>query len=143
MSKPKVLFLGTTNSARSQMAEGWLRHLAGHRYEAMSAGVSPGILDPLAVAAMQEVGIDISEQQPKPSQEFANKPIDYVITLCGPNEVCPYMPSQFQAFNWTFDDPAETKGTVEEKMTVFRLVRDEIWRALEDGFLCLCKTIED
>lgn len=144
MSKPKVLFLSTENASRGQMAEGWLRYLAGDQYEAMSAGTHPGSLNSLAIAAMQEVGIDISTQEAKSVERFTGQAIEYVITVCDrAKEECPYVPSLFQVFSWAIDDPTEAKGGTEERMTSFRRVRDELRDRIENEFLCLCKFEED
>lgn len=125
--KTKVLFLCTGNSARSQMAEGLLRHYAGDQYEVFSAGTNPAGLNPLAVQAMREIGIDISQQRSKNVAGFLGMTIPYVITVCDrAKESCPIFPGTFKFLHWSFDDPAEAQGTVEEKLVVFRRVRDEI-----------------
>lgn len=125
--KTKVLFLCTGNSARSQMAEGLLRHYAGDQYEVFSAGTNPAGLNPLAVQAMREIGIDISQQRSKNVTGFLGMTIPYVITVCDrAKESCPIFPGTFKFLHWSFDDPAEAQGTVEEKLVVFRRVRDEI-----------------
>ena len=142
--KPKVLFLCTGNSARSQMAEGWLRALAGDRFEVFSAGTHPAGLNPLAIAVMQEVGIDISSQHSKSIDQFVGKPIDHVITVCDrAKESCPVFPSAFQVFDWSFDDPAVATGSNEARLSVFRLVRDEIREKILREFLCLCDDPEN
>ena len=96
MQKPKVLFLCTGNAARSQMAEGWLKHLAGERFEVMSAGIAPRGLHPLAVEVMREIGIDISRQQSKHVRQFLGVPVGYVITVCdNAREHCPVFPGAY------------------------------------------------
>lgn len=109
------------------MAEGFLRHIAGDRYESLSAGTRPTALNPLAVRAMAEVGIDISRQRSKGPDAFADSRVDVVITVCSPaNDDCPVYPAATERLPWDFDDPAESTGTEAERMTVFRRVRDEI-----------------
>jgi arsenate reductase len=127
MSKARVLFLCTGNSARSQMAEGYLRHIAGDEFAALSAGIEPNSLNPLAVEAMHEIGIDISHQRSKDVREFLGQAIPYVITVCdNAKERCPIFPRTFKFLHWSFDDPAEAAGSHDEKLAVFRRVRDEI-----------------
>lgn len=109
------------------MAEGWLRHFYGENYEAYSAGIEPGILDPLAVRVMKEVGIDISGQRPKNVDLFLNKDFDYVITVCDhAREVCPFFPGGRARLHQSFEDPSQSEGTEEEKLATFRKVRDEL-----------------
>jgi arsenate reductase len=130
--KVKVLFLCTGNSARSQMAEGYLRHVAGDRFEAVSAGIEPKGLNPLAVEAMHEIGIDISGQRSKDVREFLGQAIPYVITVCdNAREHCPIFPRTYKFLHWSLEDPAAARGTHEEKLAVFRRVRDEIARRIE------------
>jgi arsenate reductase len=125
MEKTKVLFLCTHNSARSQMAEGLLRHLAGDRFEVMSAGTEATHVRPLAVRAMDEVGIDISGQESKTLDRYVGEPFDYVITVCDEaNEACPFFPSAAERLHWSLPDPAAAQGTEEERLEVFRSVRD-------------------
>jgi arsenate reductase len=124
--KQRVLFLCTGNSARSQMAEGWLRHLAGDRYEALSAGTHPVGLNPGSVETMAEVGIDISRHRSKGVSEFFSHPFDYVITVCDrAKETCPRWSSATHLLHWSFDDPAGVTDATERRR-VFRRVRDEI-----------------
>lgn len=125
--RKRVLILCTGNSARSQMAEGLLRHLAGDRFEVASAGVSPSRVRPEAITAMAEMGIDISGQQAKSVDVFASQEFDYVITVCdNANEQCPVFPGNTERLHWSFDDPATADGDEESRLTVFRRVRDEI-----------------
>ena len=127
MSKQGVLFLCTGNSARSQMAEGYLRHLAGDRFEVESAGIEPKGVNPLAVAAMREVGIDISGHQSKAAGSLLERPFRYVVTVCdNAHERCPIFPGAVKRLHWPLDDPAAATGTEAERLAVFRRVRDEI-----------------
>ena len=127
----RVLFLCTHNSSRSQMAEGLLRERGGKHYMVFSAGTHPGRVHPLAVQAMAELGIDISEQaghRAKGIEEFANEPpMDLVITVCDEAaEECPYFPHARHQEHWGFPDPSKAIGTEEERLSVFRQVRDAI-----------------
>jgi arsenate reductase (thioredoxin) len=123
----KVLFLCTGNSCRSQMAEGWLRHYAGDRAAAFSAGTKPSGLNPMAVAVMREAGIDISCQRSKHVDELAKEDFLFVITVCdAAKQECPAFPGTLYQSQWSFDDPAGATGSEEEKLAVFRRVRDEI-----------------
>ena len=125
--KTRVLFLCTHNSARSQMAEGLLRHLAGDRFEAMSAGTEATHVRPLAIGAMEEVGIDISSQESKTLERYLEEPFDYVITVCDDaNDTCPFFPGASTRLHWSFEDPSKAQGSEEERLTVFRRVRDGI-----------------
>ena len=136
--KIRVLILCTGNSARSQMAEGLLRHEGGERFEVHSAGTVPSFVRPQAIEAMREIGIDISGHRSKSVDEFAGQEFDYVITVCdNANENCPVFPGKTKRIHWSFDDPAEALGTEEEKLAVFRRVRNEIaekLRTLAQGF---------
>ena len=130
--KERVLFLCTGNSARSQMAEGWLRHLAGDRFEALSAGTHPVGLNPGSVEAMAEVGIDISQHRSKSAAEFTAVPIDYVITVCDrAKESCPCWSGAVRLIHWSFDDPAAVSDATERRQ-VFQRVRDEIASAIRE-----------
>ncbi|PYV62344.1 MAG: hypothetical protein DMG97_40680 [Acidobacteria bacterium] len=132
-SKPKVLFLCTGNSARSQMAEGYLRHVAGDAFESLSAGVEPKGLNPLAVEAMQEIGIDISQQKSKDVREFLGQYVPHVITVCdNARERCPIFPKTYSFRHWPLPDPAVAEGSHDEKLAVFRRVRDEITRRIDE-----------
>ncbi|WP_072151307.1 arsenate reductase ArsC [Candidatus Kryptobacter tengchongensis] len=123
----RVLFLCTGNSCRSQMAEGLLRHLGDNKFEVFSAGTHPSFVHPLAIEAMKEIGIDISNHRSKSVTEFLGQSFDYVITVCDKaKESCPTFPGETKRIHWSFEDPAEATGTIEEKMKVFRKVRDEI-----------------
>jgi arsenate reductase (thioredoxin) len=136
MSKAKVLFLCTGNSARSQMAEGFLRHFASSNFEPLSAGIEPKGLNPLAVEVMKEAGIDISQQTSKDVREFLGQAIPYVVTVCdNAKQRCPVFPRTYKFLHWSLEDPAEAKGSREEKMAVFRRVRDEIRHKIEQELL--------
>jgi arsenate reductase len=125
--RSRVLFLCTHNSARSQMAEGLLRHLAGDRFEAMSAGTEATHVRPLAIRAMEEIGVDISGQESKTLERYLDEPIDYVITVCDDaNEACPFFPGAQSRLHWSFKDPSKSVGSEEERLEVFRRVRDGI-----------------
>ncbi len=132
MPKRRVLFLCTGNSARSQMAEALLRHRAPDGFEVVSAGTEPKGLNPLAVRAMAELGIDIAGQRSKSLDEYLDEPFDYVITLCDDaNESCPTFPHARNRLHLGFADPAKAGGSKEERLAVFRRVRDEIRHALD------------
>ena len=129
--RKRVLILCTGNSARSQMAEGLLRHLADDRFEVISAGVLPTRVRPEAITAMREIGIDLSQHYSKSVDEFRGQQFDYVITVCdNANEQCPVFPGNTKRIHWSFDDPAKADGDEEARLTVFRRVRDEILQVL-------------
>ena len=131
--KARVLFLCTHNSARSQMAEGLLRHLAGNRFEAMSAGTEATHVRPLAVRAMEEIGIDVSGQESKTLDRYLREPFDYVITVCDDaNEACPFFPGAVKRLHWSFEDPSSSEPSEEEGLAVFRSVRDRIRQRIEE-----------
>lgn len=126
-AKRRVLILCTGNSARSQMAEGLLRHDAGDRFDVFSAGTKPGHVRPEAIAAMRELGIDISGHRSKSVAEFSGQPFDYVLTVCdNAKESCPIFPGGTAAIHRNFEDPAALQGSEEERLAVFRRVRDEL-----------------
>lgn len=126
--KPSVLILCTGNSCRSHMAEGILRDAAGDLLEVHSAGSKPaGYVHPKAIAALAEIGIDISAHTSKHMNDFLTREIHTVITVCGnADQACPAFPGQVNRHHWGFPDPAHATGTEEEVMAVFRKVRDEI-----------------
>lgn len=131
----RVLFLCTHNSARSQMAEGWLRALGGPRFDVQSAGVEATLVRPLAIHAMAEVGIDIRAHTSKTLDTFLHEPWDWVITVCDrANESCPLFPGGKHRLHWSFDDPSAARGTADEQLAVYRRVRDEI-RSAVDQFI--------
>jgi arsenate reductase len=132
-SPKKLLFVCTGNSARSQMAEGFARHLGQGRVEAHSAGVEPSRLNPCAVAAMQEVGIDISAQQSKAFDWDLARRMDVVVTVCGhANESCPILPPEVRRLHWPLEDPAAATGSEAEVLTKFREIRDQIAARVSD-----------
>lgn len=135
-AKQRILVLCAGNSCRSQMAEGWLNKLYGHRIQAVSAGSEPkGYVDPLTIRVMDEVGIDISRGWSKHMNQFLDQPFDTVITVCDPaREACPVFPGRAERLHHTFDDPSAAAGTEEERLEVFRRVRDEIRAWLESTF---------
>ncbi len=135
MAKDRVLFICVHNSARSQMAEAWMNHLCGDRFEATSAGLEAGVLNPLAVQVMKEVGIDISQKKTQTVFELVKegKMYAYVITVCdeASAERCPIFPGVTKRLHWSFPDPAMVTGTTEEKLEQVRKIRDDIKSAVE------------
>src|SRR5688572_18780176 len=126
-ARQRVLFLCTHNSARSQMAEGLLRHLAGDRFEVASAGTEATSVRPEAIEAMAELGVDISGQSSKTLERYLEEPFDQVVTVCDDaNETCPVFPGAKSRLHWSFRDPSRAEGSEEERLEVFRKVRDEI-----------------
>ena len=131
MDKTRVLILCTGNSARSQMGEGLLRHLAGDRFEVFSAGTNPSSLNPYAVLAMAEMGIDIRDQYSKSLNEFLKQEFDYVITVCDhAAEVCPIFPGPAQRIHWSIPDPTAVEGDHQEKLATFV----QVGNAIKDRF---------
>jgi arsenate reductase len=133
MATPLILILCTGNSCRSHLAEGLLRTALDERFTVASAGSNPsGYVHPLAIRAMEEIGLDISGHQSKHLDEFLEEEVETVITVCGnADQVCPLFPGQINRHHWGFDDPAHATGTEEEQMAVFRRVRDEIKRVFD------------
>jgi arsenate reductase (thioredoxin) len=128
----RVLILCTGNSARSQMAEGLLRGLSRSGIEVHSAGTKPSQVNPLAIEAMKETGIDISGHRSKSVEEFAAQRFDIVITVCdNAREVCPIFPGAPERIHWSFPDPAAVEGSPEEKLRAFRVVRDGLKQRLQ------------
>jgi arsenate reductase len=152
MDKVKVLFLCAHNSARSQIAEGLLRHFYGERYEVFSAGSTPTHVNPLAIKVMAEIGIDISNQRSKSIEEFRDRDIDLVVSVCKSSAkvVCAFcssplirgrpgiidetLPDAKRYLDHPFDDPSDVEGTDEEKLTAFRHARDEIKKWILEYF---------
>ncbi len=132
-NKPTVLILCTGNSCRSHLAEGILRAKAGGLLDVQSAGSKPaGFVHPLAIQVMEEIGIDISDHRSKHLDEFLDKKIETVITVCGnADQACPLFPGQLNRHHWGFLDPAKAEGNLNEQLQVFREVRDEIRRVFE------------
>jgi arsenate reductase len=130
VDKMKILFLCTGNSCRSQMAEAWTRHLKGHEFEPYSAGVEPKGVDPRAIKAMAEAGIDISGHKSKHIDAMGDQDFDYVVTVCDrARESCPFFPARIRLIHKGFDDPpklAEGAKSEEAAMVHYRRVRDEI-----------------
>ena len=125
--RKKVLIICTGNAARSQMAEGLLRHDAGDRFEVFSAGIYPSYVRPLAIEAMREVGIDISAHRSKSVEEFVDQDMDYVITVCDhANEVCPVFPAKTKRIHWSIEDPVAAWGDDAAQLQAFRVARDDI-----------------
>jgi arsenate reductase (thioredoxin) len=132
-AKERILILCTGNSARSQMAEGLLRHDAGDRFEVESVGTKPSHVRPEAIAAMRELGIDISGHRSKSVDEFNRQHFDYVLTVCdNARESCPIYPTKTVTIHHNFEDPATLQGSEEERLTLFRRVRDEIREYLNE-----------
>jgi arsenate reductase len=130
--RARVLFVCTHNSARSQMAEGILRDFAGDRFEVTSAGTEATHVRPLAIRAMDEIGIDISGQESKTLERYLGEPFDYVITVCDEaNEACPFFPGAKKKLHWSFEDPSRAEGSEDERLAIFRRVRDEIRGRIE------------
>jgi arsenate reductase len=127
VKKPRVLFLCTHNSARSQMAEGFLRAMAGDRFEAHSAGTEKTSVNPLAIQVMAERGIDISGHASKVYVGLMQEPWDFLVTVCDDaNERCPFIPGVQKRLHWSFPDPSRASGSDGERLAVFRRVRDQI-----------------
>ena len=123
----RVLFLCTHNSARSQMAEGLLRHIGGERFDVHSAGTEATEVRPLAIHAMADIGIDISGQHSKLLDQYTTQQFDYVITVCDrANETCPIFPNDPERIHWSFPDPSAAEGSEAEQLKVYRQVRNEI-----------------
>lgn len=135
MNKTSVLFVCTHNSARSQMAEGLLNHLYGDRYEAYSAGTEQTRVHPLAIEAMQHIGIDISGHESKIVDRFGEKQFDIVITVCDlARATCPFVPAQKERLHWSLEDPSSATGTKAQQLAVFEKVRDEIKKRIIEQF---------
>lgn len=138
--KKRVLFVCVHNSARSQMAEAFLNSLAGDCYDAESAGLEPGELNPMVVEAMREVGLDISKNKTNAVFDLykAGKRYNYVITVCDQADAtrCPVFPNALRTISWTFDDPSKFTGSQEEKLEQTRRVRDEIKQSIEEWVEC-------
>ena len=136
MNKPKVLFICVHNSARSQMAEAWLNYTCGDAFEAQSAGLEPGTLNPLVMQAMREVGIDLSQKQTQAVFDVwkSGQLFQYVITVCSESEAkgCPIFAGVTTRLHWPFRDPSQLTGTTEEKLREVRKIRDEIRCKIEE-----------
>jgi arsenate reductase len=133
VNKQRVLFLCTHNSARSQMAEGFLRSLAGDRFEVASAGTQATRVHPLAIRAMADVGIDLGTHTSKIVDALVEQPWDYVITVCdAAHEACPVFPKKSNRLHWSFEDPSQAVGGDDRRLAVFRRVRDQIRHRIAD-----------
>jgi arsenate reductase len=136
MNIQKVLFVCIHNSARSQMAEAFLKHYGGDKFNAESAGLEPGKLNPIVVEVMQEEGIDISNNKTKDVFEFfkQGKMFSHVITVCdeASAERCPIFPGVCERLHWSFEDPASIEGTYEQKLAGTRIIRDQIKIKIKD-----------
>ncbi|MGO9270249.1 MAG: arsenate reductase ArsC [Terriglobia bacterium] len=131
--RTRVLFVCTENSSRSQMAEGFLRHLGGDDFEALSAGAEPTSVNPLAVEVMKEVGIDISGQRAKDVSDFLGQNFQYLIRVCDRvRERCPVLPGAVWYLDWSFEDPATAAGAAAERLAVFRRIRDDIEKRIAE-----------
>jgi len=136
MSRQRVLFLCTHNSARSQMAEGLLRALGGDRFEAHSAGTEATHVRPLAIAAMTDLGIDIGSQESKTLDRYLGEPFDAVITVCdNAAEACPVFAGAKRRLHWSYADPSKATGSEAEQLAVYRTVRDAIRARIEQELL--------
>ncbi|MGQ9465514.1 MAG: arsenate reductase ArsC [bacterium] len=132
MPKPRVLFLCYHNSARSQIAEGLLRNIAGDKFDVYSAGIEPTRVHPIAIKVMKEIGIDISNQSSKSVGSLLSEHFGYIITVCDDaKEKCPTFPGVSIRLHWPFEDPAKASGTKEEILSVFRRIRDQIKQKIE------------
>lgn len=135
IEKKRALFVCTHNSARSQMAEGLLRNFHGDYFEVLSAGTNPSEVHENAIKVMKEIGIDILNQRSKSVEDFIGRNIDYVITVCDKaREACPFFPGGKKYIHKSFEDPANTSGTEEQVINVFRHVRDEIKDWIRETF---------
>lgn len=133
--KKNVLFVCTHNSARSQMAEGLLRSVFGDRFDAYSAGTHPGRVNPFAIAAMSEIGIDIRGHHSKSVDELASTAMDVVVTVCdSAKESCPYVPARERIVHRSFEDPSAVSGSDAERLHAFRQARDQIKEWIEAEF---------
>lgn len=136
MANPVILILCTGNSARSQMAEGLLKHICRRAYDIHSAGTNPSVVRPEAIAAMSEIGLDISGQTSKSVDEFAERAIDYVLTVCdNAKETCPHFPGATRVDHKAFEDPAAIEGSPDDVLAAFRNARDAINQYFADEYL--------
>ena len=128
----RVLFLCTHNTARSQMAEGFLRSMAGDRFEVFSAGTEATRVRPEAISVMAEIGVNISAQESETLDRYLGETLDLVVTVCDDaNEACPVFPGARERLHWSFPDPSKAAGGYEERLRAFREGRDEIWARIE------------
>jgi arsenate reductase len=135
LEQKRILILCTGNSARSQMAEGLLKHITQNKYEIHSAGTKPSIVRPEAIKVLQEIGIDISINRSKSVDEFTSQKTDFVLTVCdSAKEICPFFPAQTKIIHHSFNDPAEIDGDETTRLAAFRKTRDEIQKYFEESF---------
>ncbi|MBT9165165.1 MAG: Glutaredoxin arsenate reductase [candidate division WS2 bacterium] len=133
--KKRILFLCTHNSSRSQMAEGIVNSLYGDKYQAYSAGTHPSGINPFTIKVMSEIGIDISSHRSKNVKEFKGWTFDFIVTVCDQaQESCPFFPGAVRYIHQGFTDPSAVKGSFDDKMRIFRRVRDEIKNWIEETF---------
>ena len=133
--KGRILVLCTGNSARSQMGEGLFRHEGGGAWEVESAGTRPSLVRPEAIAAMREIGIDISGHRSKSVDEFVEQRFDYVVSVCdNARDVCPVFPAGTERIHWSFEDPAAVEGDEEVRLASFRRIRDQIHGRVREFF---------
>ena len=141
--KPSILVICTGNAARSQMAEALLKNICQDEYDVYSAGTHPWVVRPGAIEVMAEVGIDISKNRSKPIDEFKDRKIDYVLTVCDNAKAeCPYFPARTMMIHHAFEDPVWAEGDFEGRRVAFRRVRDQIREYLTTDFLPLIKKKE-
>ena len=134
--RKKILILCTGNSARSQMAEGLLKHITQSKYDVQSAGTIPSIVRPEAIKVLAEIGIDISDNRSKSVNELVHDEIDFVLTVCdNAKENCPYFPAKTNLIHQSFQDPAGVRGSEEVRLNAFRIIRDEIKSYFENDFV--------
>jgi arsenate reductase len=139
--KKKVLILCTGNSARSQIAEGLLKHICRDKFEVYSAGTKPSIVRPEAIKALAEIDIDISANRSKSIDEFSGEEIDYVLTVCdNAKENCPFFPAKTRLIHHSFEDPAIIEGDENTRLNAFRKVRDQIQNYLKNDFVKIIGT---
>ena len=134
-TRKKILFICTHNSARSQMAEGYLKHVKGEKYQVYSAGTEPTVLNPYAIKVMDEIGIDISKFKSKHVNKFLDEKIDQIVTVCDTaRETCPFFPYGEKILHKNFPDPSQTIGNNEEILSSFRNVRDSIISWIDSNY---------
>jgi arsenate reductase (thioredoxin) len=139
--KEKILILCTGNSARSQMAEGLLKHITQNKYDVQSAGTIPSIVRPEAIKVLAEIGIDISGNRSKSVNELVHDEMDYVLTVCDHAQAnCPYFPAKTKLIHHSFKDPAGVRGSEDVRLNAFRIIRDEIKEYFENDFVKILET---
>ncbi|MEJ7861908.1 MAG: arsenate reductase ArsC [Pyrinomonadaceae bacterium] len=136
MNNKKVLILCTGNSARSQMAEGLLKHICQDEFDVFSAGTKPSFVRPEAIQVLREINIDISTNRSKAVDEFASQQIEYVLTVCdNAKENCPYFPAKTKIIHHSFADPADVEGNEKTRLAAFRQTRDQIQKYFSETFV--------